>query len=72
MVDIPGLGNLPNINEITDKIGDAVNFPASKEDIVNTVDKIPELPDQAKDFLDSKLPDKEYNSIDDIKSAVGL
>lgn len=72
MVNIPGLDKLPNVNEITDKVGEKVNFPASKNDILDAVDKIPQLPDQAKDFLSDKLPDKEYSSVDDVKSTIGL
>ncbi len=72
MVNIPGLDNIPNVNEVADKVDENVNFPATKNDILGAVDKIPQLPDQAKDFLSNKLPDREYSSIDDVKKELGL
>lgn len=71
-MDISGLSNLTDMQGMLEKLNDNLDYPASKEQIMQTMDVVPQIPDQAKELAKNKLPDKEYGSIDDIKNALGL
>ncbi len=72
MANIPGVGDFSKISGMIDKIGNSLNFPASKDEVVDAVNNAPEMPDQAKNYVQEKLPDKNFNSIDDVKNALGI
>jgi hypothetical protein len=71
-MDIPGIGNIANINDMLEKVKERLNFPVSKKQVVDVVDGIPGIPDQAKEWVRSRLPEGTYNGFDDLKKAVGL
>lgn len=71
-VNIPGMGSSPNIEDIINQVKDRIDFPASKEKIIEAVNGMDTIPDQAKIMIADKFPDKQYDSIDDVKSAIGL
>lgn len=72
MVNIPGVGDFSKISGMIDNIGNSLDFPASKDEVVDAVKNAPELPDQAKNYVQEKLPDRNFNNIDEVKNALGI
>lgn len=69
-MDIPGLNNA-GAGGMLDMIKDKINFPADKGQILQQVQNIPGVPDQVKSLIQDKLPDGQYNNIDEVKKATG-
>lgn len=72
MVKIPGINGIPGLDKIEKKIEEQVDFPASKEEIMNALDNAPGIPDQIKKMADERLPEKEYKDAEDVKNSIGL
>lgn len=70
-MNISGIGNIVNGDSLQ-ILKDKVQFPATKQEVVEAVNNIPDIPDTVKSLIQEKLPDKKYGSINDIKSAVGM
>ncbi len=67
-MDIPNFGDMGNL----DVLKNHIQFPVTKQQIVDTINKIPEIPDSIKTIIETKLPDGTYGSIEDIKKAIGI
>lgn len=72
MVKIPGMDDVPGLDQITKKVEEKVDFPASKEEIMGALDNVPEIPDQVKEMAEDRLADKEYKNINEVKNSIGL
>lgn len=70
-MDMSDIGNMVSGDSL-EALKDKVQFPATKQEIVEAVNKIPDIPEPVKELIQQKLPDKQYGSLDDIKSAVGM
>jgi hypothetical protein len=70
-MNIPGLDKVGGAGGMLDLLKDHINFPADKGQILQQVQNVPGIPDQAKDLIQSKLPDGTYNNIDEVKKAAG-
>jgi len=64
--------SMPNIEQILESIKDRIVFPAAKERIVEAAGKTPSMADEAKDWLANNLPDGMYESIEEVKDALGM
>lgn len=71
-MNMPGMGNLGDTSQIVNKLGDKIQFPASKGDVSSALDKVDDIPGPAKQMVKEKLPDKQFSNLDDIKSALGM
>lgn len=64
--------SMPNMEQILESIKDRIDFPATKEMIVEEAGKAPGMADEAKDWLTNNLPDGMYKSIEEVKDALGM
>lgn len=64
--------DMSNMGEMLDKLKDKIDFPAAKERIVKAADDMTEMADDAKDWIRNDLPEGVYNSIEEVKTALGM
>ncbi|MBI2599971.1 DUF2795 domain-containing protein [Candidatus Daviesbacteria bacterium] len=49
-----------------------VDYPASKQDLVDACEKMSDVPEEDKKWFTEKLPDQTYNSAEEVKTALGI
>lgn len=49
-----------------------VDYPASKQDLVEACNKMSDVSEEEKKWFEQTLPDRSYNSADEAKEALGV
>lgn len=64
--------NMANMGNMLDDLKGRIDFPATKERIVEEANKMGEMMDEHKSWLRDNLPEGMYNSMDEVKDALGM
>jgi hypothetical protein len=72
MPNVSSFANMGNVGEMLNNLKGKIDYPVKKEQIISIINDIPNIPEPVKKLIESKLPDGEYRSLDDIKNAVHL
>lgn len=49
-----------------------VDYPASKQNLVEACNKMSDVPEDDKKWFEENLPDRSYNSADEAREALGV
>lgn len=64
--------NLKNIKDTANHLKTHQSYPATKEELVAECNRLSDFSDEDKKWFTDHLPDRTYNSADEVMSALGI
>lgn len=58
--------------EVMSHLEDDIEYPASKDQIVMACNQMSDVPEKDKEWFTKKLPDRTYQSAQEVKMAIGM